>query len=81
MQCQFSLLKVNYVDQCPTDATSWKEAAERMDCQSIEQNCSNAYGLNAHQYVFQYHCVLNGWMNATVEVCAFNRTILGKKSV
>lgn len=73
-QCEYSLLKVNYVRDCPTDAVSWNKAAERMDCQSIEQNCS---GLNPQQYVFQYHCVVNGWMNATLEVCAFNRSILG----
>lgn len=73
-QCEYSLLKVNYVSQCPTDAVSWNKAAERMDCQSIKQNCS---GLNPQQHVFQYHCVVNGWMNATLEVCAFNRSILG----
>lgn len=73
-QCEYSLLKVNYVRDCPTDAVSWNKAAERMDCQSIKQNCS---GLNPQQHVFQYHCVVNGWMNATLEVCAFNRSILG----
>lgn len=73
-QCEYSLLKVNYVRDCPTDAVSWNKAAERMDCQSIKQNCS---GLNPQQHVFQYHCVVNGWMNATLEVCVFNRSILG----
>lgn len=56
---------MNYVRDCPTDAVSWNKAAERMDCQSIKQNCS---GLNPQQHVFQYHCVVNGWMNATLEV-------------
>lgn len=64
-QCEYSLLTVNYVRDCPTDAVSWYRAAERMDCQSIKQNCS---GLNPQQHVFQYHCVVNGWMNATLEV-------------
>lgn len=68
---------VRNVNHCPTDAASWNKAAERMDCQSIEQNCSNYSGLNSN-FVFQYHCLVNGWMNATVEVCAYNRTILGK---
>lgn len=76
-QCEYSLLKVNYVRDCPTDVVSWNEAAERMDCQSIKQNCSNSSGLNSQRYVFQYHCVVNGWLNSTLEVCAFNRTILG----
>lgn len=69
---------MNYVRDCPTDAVSWNKAAERMDCQSIEHNCS---GLNPQQHVFQYHCVVNGWMNATLEVCAFNRSILGMYNV
>lgn len=77
-QCEYSLLKVNYVRDCPTDVVSWNEAAKRMDCQSIKQNCSNSSGLNSQRYVFQYHCVVNGWLNSTLEVCAFNRTILGK---
>lgn len=28
--------------------------------------------------MFQYHCVINVWRNATLKVCALNRTILGK---
>lgn len=74
-QCEYSLQKVNHVRYCPTDVVSWNKAAERMDCQSIEQNCSS--GLNSQRYVFQYHCVVNGWLNSTLEVCAFNRTIFG----
>lgn len=75
-QCEYSLQTVNHVRNCPTDAVSWNKAAERMDCQSIEHNCSS--GLNSQRYVFQYHCVVNGWLNSTLEVCAFNRTIFGK---
>eukprot|EP00105_Crassostrea_gigas_P036662 XP_019920810.1 PREDICTED: uncharacterized protein LOC105323881 [Crassostrea gigas] len=42
-----------------------------MNCESIEQRCSD------EQHRFQYHCVINAWRNATLEVCALNRTIIG----
>lgn len=70
--CEKSILTVRYVEKCPTDSTSWKIAAEKMNCESIEQNCSQT-----GRDHFQYHCVINAWMNATLEVCALNRTIIG----
>ncbi|XP_052691865.1 uncharacterized protein LOC128169854 [Crassostrea angulata] len=48
-----------------------------MNCGSIQQECSKALGLDPKRYLFQYHCLMNSWMNATVEVCALNRSILG----
>eukprot|EP00105_Crassostrea_gigas_P035145 XP_019919293.1 PREDICTED: uncharacterized protein LOC105319322 isoform X2 [Crassostrea gigas] len=70
--CEKSNLTVRYVEKCPTDFTSWKIAAEKMNCESIEQKCSQT-----GRYRFQYHCVINAWRNATLEVCALNRTIIG----
>lgn len=75
-RCELSRNSVKKVDHCPTDAASWIKAAEKKNCQSIEHNCSISSGLNSN-FVVQYHCLVNSWMNATVEVCAFNRTILG----
>lgn len=72
--CEKSNLTIRYVKKCPTDSTSLKIAAEKLNCESIEQNCSRA-----GQYLFQYHCVINAWRKATLEVCALNRTIIGKE--
>lgn len=68
-------MTVRYVEQCPTDSMSWKIAAEKMNCESVEQRCSDSFNTGRHQ--FQYHCVINAWRNATLEVCALNRTIFG----
>lgn len=75
--CQISTLTEKYVDQCPLDAESWKMAAKQKNCESIEQECSRLIGLNNQQYIFQYHCLINSWGNATIEVCALNRSIFG----
>lgn len=75
--CEISLLTVNYVNKCPTDAESWQVAGRRMNCEGIKQDCLQGIRADSHQFVFQYHCVINVWRNATLEVCAFNRTILG----
>lgn len=75
--CQISTITEKYVDQCPTDAESWKMAAKQKNCESIEQECSQLIGLNNQLYIFQYHCLINSWVNATIEVCALNRSIFG----
>lgn len=75
--CQISTLTEKYVDQCPLDAESWKMAAKQKNCESVEQECSLLIGLNNQLYIFQYHCLINSWGNATIEVCALNRSIFG----
>nr|XP_034335311.1 uncharacterized protein LOC117692197 [Crassostrea gigas] len=75
--CQISTLTVDYVARCPKDAESWKMAAKQKDCESIDQECSKLNELNNQRYIFQYHCLINSWGNATVEVCALNRSIFG----
>lgn len=75
--CQESILTLRYVNHCPEDAASWQMAAMRMNCNSIRQKCSKSLNLNPKKYIFQYHCLINAWMNATIEVCALNRSILG----
>lgn len=76
-KCQSSISSVRYVSHCPGDALSWHMAASKMNCDYIEQECSKSLGLDSQRYTFQYHCLINSWMNATVEVCALNRSILG----
>lgn len=69
--CQKSILTVRYVPSCPKNEVSWKEAARKMNCGSVTQNCAS----KSHK--FQYHCLMSFHMNATVEVCALSRTIFG----
>lgn len=71
--CEESARTVRHVERCPTDSISWKMAAKTMNCDAIKQNCSQSS--NIHH--FQYHCVINAWMNETLEVCAPNRFIFG----
>lgn len=52
-------------------------AANQKDCESIDQECPKLNGLNNRRYIFQYHCLINYWGNATIEVCALNRSIFG----
>lgn len=71
--CEASAATVRIVSRCPTDLKSWKIAAQNMKCESINQSCSD----RLYRHIYQYHCVINAWMNATLEVCAPNRTIFG----
>lgn len=74
--CEESVMTVRIVTRCPGDLSSWKNAAKSMKCESIKQNCQqNLTSKGNHR--FQYHCVINVWINSTFEVCAPNRTILG----
>ncbi|XP_062602590.1 uncharacterized protein LOC134264306 isoform X2 [Saccostrea cucullata] len=77
--CEISILTMQYVAKCPEDKESWTRAAEKLNCSSIPQSCAESMGpsFNIQNYIFQYHCVINTWRNATMEVCALNRTILG----
>lgn len=75
--CQESMLTVRYVTSCPTDEVSWNERAGKMNCESITQNCAMTLGLDTQNHRFQYHCLINSNRNATVEVCALSRYILG----
>lgn len=75
--CQISLHSVRHGARCPEDAESWQMAASIMNCESIQQQCSESLGLDPQRFIFQYHCLINSRMNAIVEVCALNRSILG----
>lgn len=68
--CKESATKIRYVKECPKDTKSWDIAAKNMNCEAIKQNCSSS-----QQHQFQYHCVINEFENALLEVCALNRTI------
>ncbi|XP_062620685.1 uncharacterized protein LOC134282296 [Saccostrea cucullata] len=78
-RCEISIITMRFVESCPEDEESWAKAAEILDCSSVTQSCAESMGssFNIQNYIFQYHCVINAWRNATMEVCALNRTILG----
>lgn len=71
--CRESAGTVRTVDHCPTDSESWEIAAKSMNCDAIKHNCSQSSDIHH----FQYHCVINAWINETLEVCALNRLIFG----
>lgn len=70
--CQEAVNSVQIVESCPTSKTEWDAAARKKNCSRIalQQDCSSVEQ-------FQYHCVINGYRNETLEVCAPTRIIFG----
>lgn len=70
--CQEAVNSVQIVEFCPTLETEWAAAARKKNCSRIamQQDCSLVE-------LFQYHCVVNGYRNETLEVCAPRRIIFG----
>ncbi|XP_056007061.1 uncharacterized protein LOC125665779 isoform X2 [Ostrea edulis] len=65
---------VSYVPSCPRTQQEWKMRAQIKNCLHVFQQCSNP-----HLYV--YHCVINSYVNATIEVCAPGAYIIGQHCV
>ncbi|XP_062599156.1 uncharacterized protein LOC134260615 isoform X1 [Saccostrea cucullata] len=65
--CKDSLATVTRVWSCPNNASELRKAAERKRCHDIKHTCKS----------FEYHCVINDWMNETIEVCAPSLLIIG----
>ncbi|XP_061196768.1 uncharacterized protein LOC133205042 [Saccostrea echinata] len=65
LSCPASIPTISYVSYCPRSQAEWEKAAQRKNCESIAviQNCTT-------RSKFQYHCLMNQWKNATLEVCA-----------
>lgn len=70
--CQEAVDSVTVVDSCPTSKAEWDVASRMKDCSRIAlgQKCTTAEK-------FQYHCVINGYRNVTLQVCAPTRIIFG----
>nr|XP_034322260.1 uncharacterized protein LOC105328165 isoform X2 [Crassostrea gigas] len=70
--CQEAVNSAESVSSCPTSNKEWENAARKKNCSKIasQQNCSTVEK-------FQYHCVINGYRNETLEVCAPSRMIFG----
>lgn len=61
------------VEACPTSKTAWDSAARKKNCGELAaiQNCTT------DKDAFVYHCLINGYRNETLEVCAPKRLIIG----
>lgn len=72
IHCKEAVDSVETVSSCPTSKEQWDKAASRKKCwdKALKQTCSVPEK-------FVYHCVINGYGNSTLEVCAPERLILG----
>lgn len=71
--CPISRKTVQVVEDCPDSLEKWNRAAERKNCATFATQCDGRRKL-------QYHCVINPFVNETVEVCAYAQNIVfGKK--
>lgn len=72
--CQVTMEDSKPVTCCPTSKEEWLKAAHKRNCSAFaaRNNCTigdeNVY----------YHCVINGFINETLEVCAPKKIIFGK---
>lgn len=57
------------VDNCPHTEDKWMEAAARKNCETYASQCDEPDR-------FVYHCVINAFINQTLEVCAYRRVIV-----
>lgn len=69
--CQEAIDNIHIVLSCPTSKQDRDRAARRMKCNKFAKlkNCTNDK--------LEYHCVINAFMNETLEVCAPVRFIFG----
>lgn len=60
------------MESCPTNNQEYKNAANLKNCKSTasQQKCSDADK-------FVYHCVIDGFENEMLEVCAPQKIITG----
>lgn len=70
--CTESINSVVTVPSCPTSKETWELAASKKHCEThaLIQNCTDVNN-------FIYHCVINQYGNATLEVCAPAKYIFG----
>ncbi|XP_062622252.1 uncharacterized protein LOC134283789 [Saccostrea cucullata] len=61
------ILYISSVMSCPRNEDEYNNAVKRKRCQAKPHPCAS----------FEYHCVLNDWMNDTIEVCAPSSLIVG----
>nr|XP_022290603.1 uncharacterized protein LOC111102236 [Crassostrea virginica] len=62
--CPISIKTVHKVSSCPKTEGEWRDAAARKNCSQYASQCHEPDKL-------VYHCVLNPYINETLEVCAY----------
>lgn len=67
--CHISRSTVQIVEDCPNSEEQLKQAAMRKNCAAYASQCSEPERL-------EYHCVINPFMNQTLEVCAYAQNIV-----
>lgn len=70
--CEVTMSTVKVVDGCPVSEESWREAAEKKSCDVPAKQCSEPERL-------VYHCVINPYVNQTLEACAYTQNIVRGK--
>lgn len=70
--CPEAVKSIQLVENCPSSKEEWEDAASIKNCSKStgRQNCTTAEE-------FLYHCVINAYINETLEVCAPKRLIHG----
>lgn len=68
--CEVTRPTMNVVNGCPNSEESWREAAVRKNCDVPAKQCSEPERL-------VYHCVINPYVNQTLELCAYAQNIVG----
>lgn len=67
--CPISSATVQTVIDCPVTEEGWRKAAERKNCSAYADQCSQPDKL-------VYHCVINPFVNETIEVCVYKKIIV-----
>lgn len=67
--CNVTRSTKKVVPDCPDSVDKWKEASERKNCTQYASQCSEPEKL-------EYHCVINPFINETLEVCAYGQYII-----
>lgn len=67
--CRISRSTVQILKKCPNTEEKWNEAAARRNCAEHARQCSEPEKL-------EYHCVINPFINQTLEVCAYAQNIV-----
>lgn len=72
--CHISRKTVVIVDECPDTEGKWREAAAKKNCSAYASQCREPDRL-------VYHCVINPYVNQTLEVCAYAQNIVLGKTI
>lgn len=67
--CGVTRATTQVVDGCPDSEEKWKERAATKNCTAFASQCAEPERL-------VYHCVINQYVNQTLEVCAYAQNIV-----